>query len=203
MNRTIAAATATIAILGTASHAGVVTVGTDADISREPFTIDLGAGNTLTFSTVASDLFDFNPDGLQTGGSLQVISFGAPFYSMSTPTEFFTNRGGAFGPADIEGSFASYSVPTAIPYSLSEGLVEFGFSLADGFHYGYADLAGPTLYGYRYNDTPDGALALAPVPEPGTWTLMIAGLFGLGLMKRRLRGRSLSARPDAFAFLGL
>ena len=187
MNRSIAAAIATIAILGSASHASVITVGTDADISKTPFTIDLGLGNTLTFSTVASDPFDFNPDGLQTGGSLQVISFGAPFYPMPTPTEFFTDRDGVFGPTDIEGSFAAYSVPTAIPYSLSEGLVEFGFSLADGFHYGYADLAGPTLYGYRYNDTPDGSLALAAVPEPATWTFMIAGLFGLGMMKRRSR----------------
>ena len=30
-------------------------------------------------------------------------------------------------------------------------------------------------------------LSLAPVPEPGTWALMLTGLFGLGLTARRRR----------------
>ena len=167
----------------TSAGAAVVTVKVDANILTTPYTIDFGTG-AVTFSTVNTGLFDPNPDGVQTTGTAQVFSVGAPFYSSNTPTSFFTNRGGAFGPGQNLGFFASYAKPTAIPYSLSEGLVGLGYTLKDGFHYAYADLAGSELYGYRYNTTPNQGIPFGAVPEPATWGLMFVGLFGAGAMLR-------------------
>ncbi len=53
-----------------------------------------------------------------------------------------------------------------MPYSISEGLVGFRFDLGQGYQYGYADIAGSTLYGVRFETTPDVAVPFGAVPEP-------------------------------------
>lgn len=161
-----------------------------ADLTVSPYTIDLGTGS-ITFSTVDPSVFSFNPTGVQTSGSAQIFSLGAPFYSQPTPTSYFTESAGGFGPGQL-GFFAPYASPTAIPFSIADGLVGFGFTLADGFHYGVAQLGGSVLSGFRYETRPDTGVpfgAIAAVPEPATWAMLILGFAGIGASLRRRHSR--------------
>ncbi|MBV8972523.1 MAG: PEP-CTERM sorting domain-containing protein [Sphingomonadaceae bacterium] len=151
-----------------------------------PYTYDFGAGNTITFTTVDRTFFAYNPAGVSTGGTVQIASFGAPFYDPPQPTSYFTNRGGSFGPgANITALFLSYATPAAVPYSISEGLVGLRFDLGRGYQYGYADIAGSTLYGLRFQTTPGLALPFGAVPEPAAWALMVVGFGLVGAATRR------------------
>ncbi len=176
----VAAATLAAPVL-----AQVVTVSTQqASFATTPFTYDFGGGNTLTISNTGDF---FSPEAVSTGGNLQVGSLGAPFYDPPQPTSYFFNRGGSFGPGGELPIFASYATPTAVSYSISEGLVGFRFDLGHGFQYGYADTAGTTLYGFRFETTPGVAVPFGAVPEPAAWALMIGGFGMIGVAARRRR----------------
>lgn len=172
------------------ANAAVITQFVGADLSGSPYTINFGSGGTLTFSTVDPAPFATAPTGVQTSGSARIFSLGAPFYSQPTPTSYFTESAGSFGPGQL-GFFAAYEAPTAIPFSISDGLIGFGFTLADGLHYGYAQLGGSVLTGFRYETVADTGVAfggISAVPEPGVWAMMISGfaLVGLALRRRRI-----------------
>lgn len=163
--------------------AEVQTVNLNVSYADTPFTYDFGGGNSLTF-TALSDFFA--PAGVSTGGTTQVASLGAPFFNPPQPTSYFTNRGGSIGP-NLLAQFVSYATPASVPFSIVEGLVGFRFDLGQGFQYGYADVAGTTLYGVRFETTPGASVGLAAVPEPASWVLMIGGFAAVGVMARRRR----------------
>ena len=152
-----------------------------------PITVALDAGSSITFTTVDKSFFAYNPAGVSTGGTTQVGSFGAPFYDPPQPTTYFSNRGGSFGPGGELPQFVSYATPAPVPFSIVEGLVGFRFDSGRGYQYGYADLAGSTLFGVRYETTPGVAVPFGVVPEPASWALMIGGfgLIGAALRTRR------------------
>ncbi len=173
-------------LVGVPATAAIKTVALDgASFLNTPYTYDFGSGSSITFTTVDKSFFAYNPAGVSTAGSTQIGSFGAPFYDPPQPTSYFFNRGGSFGPGGELPLFLSYSTPAAVPYSISEGLVGFRFDLGQGYQYGYADLAGSTLYGLRYQTTPGVAVAFGAVPEPATWALMVAGFGLVGVARRR------------------
>ncbi len=151
----------------------------------QPYTYHFDGASSITFTTVDKSFFAYNPAGVSTGGTTQVASFGAPFYDPPQPTSYFSNRGGSFGPGANTALFVSYTAPAAVPYSISEGLVGFRFDLGQGYQYGYADIAGSTLYGVRFETTPDVAVPFGAVPEPAAWTMLIAGFGLVGLAGRR------------------
>lgn len=163
--------------------AAVQTVNLGVSFASAPFTYDFGGGNTITF-TALNDFF--NPVGVSTGGTTQIASLGAPFFDPPRPTSYFSNRGGSIGP-DTLAQFIGYATPAAVPFSIVEGLVGLRFDLGQGFQYGYADVAGSRLFGLRFETTPGVGVALAAVPEPGTWALMIGGFAAVGIAARRRR----------------
>ncbi len=164
--------------------AAVQTVDVGVSFANTPFTYDFGGGSTLTISNTGDF---FAPEAVSTGGSLQVGSLGAPFYNPPHPTSYFYNRGGSFGPGANLPQFESYATPAPVAYSISRGLVGFRFDLGQGYQYGYADTAGTTLYGFRFETTPGAAVTFGAVPEPATWALMIGGFAMTGFAARRRR----------------
>ena len=183
--RFLAAAVIGLGFAAMPATAAVQTIATGGvSFAATPFTYDFGGGNTLTFTNTGDF---FAPEGVSTGGNLQIGSFGAPFYDPPQPTSYFTNRGGSFGP-DVISLFLPYASPAAVAFSISEGLVGFRFDLGGGYQYGYADTAGTNLYGFRIQTTPGLDVALGAVPEPATWALLFVG-FGLtGVAVRRAGG---------------
>ncbi len=179
-------------VAATSASAAISTTHLRVDISTTPYTIDFGSAGSVTFSTVDPTPFAYNPDGVETDGSVQVFSVGEPFYSVPTPTSFYAGRGGGLFPIGEPGLFASYSTPTAIPYSLGEGLIGLGITQSDGVHYALVDLDGSQVNGYAYATVAAEGLpyvAITPVPEPGAWVLAMAGLAGIGVMLRSARRR--------------
>ena len=182
--------------LAAPAAASVETVIVNANFFDAAVSHDFGTDgtNTITFSTVDRTFFAFNPDAVATTGSVEVDSFGAPFYDPPQPTSFFTDRGGSVGPDGDGGQYRSFPTAAVIPYSLSESIVAFRFDLGQGFQYGYADIAGPILHGFRYETTPGASVAIAAIPEPASWTMMIAGFGLVGAAARSTRRRSASPR---------
>ncbi len=172
--------------IGMPAAAAVQTVKVNATFGQAPdnYTYDFGGGNSLTFTVVDPAFFATNPDGVSTAGNAQVGSLG-PFFGNG-PTSYFTNRGGSIGP-ETPFFYNSYATPAAIPFSIVDGLVPFRFDLGQGYQYGYADVGGSLVHGFRFDTTPGVNVALAAIPEPASWAMMLAGFGIVGAASRRRR----------------
>ncbi len=182
------------ASLAVPASAAIVTTHLKEDISTTPYTIDFGTVGSVTFSTVSPDITA--PDGVQTSGGVQVYSAGFPYPSPTPDTFSFGIPGHAPFPDGELGSFASFSTPTAIPYSGTEGLIGLGITEADGLHYAFVDLHGSQINGYAFATVAGEGLpyvSITAVPEPGVWMLMLSGLAGVGMMLRRNRRPALAS----------
>lgn len=144
-----------------------------ADFSSTPYTISFGGGTaTFTFTDISSTSTDpLTEDAVATGGDGMVNSFLAPVSFQ---------LGSVIG--DTGYDFAAFPAAAGIAFSLAETSIGLEFSLPDGVHYGFATTLGPELLAYGYNSTPGGFIATTGVPEPSTWSLLIAGLGALGAL---------------------
>ena len=164
------------------AHAAVISAMPDAALSATPLAVTFGSGAATYDFTAASTAYGPGA-AVATSGTALVSSLGGMV------TDF-----GAGSTIDQTGelySFSAFPAASAIPFSAADDFVGLAFTLGDGVHYGYAEVDGPELVSYGYESTPGASIltgaTAAPVPEPATITLLLAGLAVLGVAGRRAR----------------
>jgi hypothetical protein len=193
--RSAVGAAAVVILAAPAAHAALVMNDLNADFSMSPVTIDLGGGlASYTFSYLGYDGSSYTVDAVSTGGTALVNSSGFPGPGQQPiPFEIDTAIG-----ANGYDTFTAFSKPAGIAYSIAEDFIGLKFGLADGDHFGYAEVLGPTLVRYGY-ETIAGASAITgadatPVSEPGSLALALGGLAVLGgACLARRRGTAMAA----------
>ncbi len=129
----------------------------DAALSAKPVDVSFGGG-AVTYAFTAANTGDGPGAAVATTGTAQVSSL------LGGVTDFSSG-------SDIDGKqiygFSAVPTATAIPYSAADDYIGLAFTLSDGLHYGYAEVAGPELVSYGYNPTP-GATIQAGATEAGS-----------------------------------
>jgi hypothetical protein len=159
------------------AQAAVVSFSPSVDFTSANATISFGPAAYI-FSAIPGALPGDPPAAVATTGTAQVSNF--------------------FGVADfgagatLDGmqrfNFASFASPSVIPFSAADDFIGLAFTLMDGLHYGYAEVAGTQLVSYGYETTVGAGIvtgAVGTVPEPATIALLSVGLLGIGAVRLR------------------
>jgi hypothetical protein len=178
------------ALYGAYANAGVIITNENVDFSTSPFMVVLGGGlASYTFAYLGYDGSTYTVDSVATGGNALVNSSGFPGPGQQ-PIPF---SGGTDIGNNGYDTFTAFPVGAGIAYSIADDFIGLFFTLNDGQHYGYAEVAGATLVRFAYETdigTPitTGADA-TPVPEPSSWAIMasLLGIAGAASLYRRRR----------------
>ena len=185
----VAALAAGLILAGVGAHAAPVVFTPNAALSGTPFGISFGPNSTYSFTAATTG----NGPGaaIATSGNSTVSSF------LGGIADF--GEGSTIDQTGQIYTFAAFPAPTLIPNSPAQDFVGLAFTLADGLHYGYAQVAGANLVSYAFESTPNATIVTAAnvapggggggvaVPEPASLTLLLVGAAGLAAARRRVR----------------
>lgn len=186
---------ATAAVACSPASAAIVSLASNVDLSAQPsnsFTVPVGTGSSYTFSYTAGS---FSPVSIATNGNAQVFGNGFGSTNAAAPLQL-----DVVVPDQLSlGEFFSINGSAPISFSIALVNVALRFTDAGQTYYGYAQVGGSFLNQLAINTTPGASIrtgepaAAAPVPEPATWAMMVAGF---GLIGGALRSR----RKQAITF---
>lgn len=178
------AATAGTLVLGIAvaggAEAAVIQSSVNQALTATPLSVSFG-GAAAGYGFTAVSTGNGPGAAVQTSGNAQVSSFFGGIADFSAGASIDQN-GQLY-------SFSAFSTAATIPNSPADDFIGLAFTLSDGLHYGYAEVAGATLVSYGYETTPDATIltgaATTAVPEPASMVVLMAGAFGLAMMRQR------------------
>jgi hypothetical protein len=166
--------------VGSSANAAVVSFTPNAALTSSPLAVSLGgAPPQYAFTAVSTG----NGPGaaVSTRGTATVSSFFGGVTDFAAGSAIDQN-GQLYG-------FSAFPAPATIPFSAADDYIGLAFTLADGLHYGYAEVSGSRLVSYAFDSTPNTSIvtgAIAAVPEPAS-LLLLAGMAGVAMTKRRNR----------------
>ena len=176
---------AALAVLAALTLAGgaqakVISVAPNAALTATPFVVSLG-GVMAQYAFTAAVTGNGPGAAVATTGTAKVGSF------FGDITDF--ESGAAIDQDGQLYGFTAFPSATVIPNSPADDFIALSFTLADGTHYGYAEVAGPSLVRYGYESTPGASIAAGAVdvPEPASMALLLAGLTAATFALRRAR----------------
>lgn len=152
----------------------------NAVLTSTPLAISFGGGAAQYAFTAAST-------GNGPGAAVATSGTGT-VSSLGGLTDF--SAGAAIDQTGELYGFSAFPAATVIPSSAADDFIGLAFTLADGLHYGYAEVAGPALVSYAFDSTPNASIvtgAVAAVPEPASLVLLLAGVAGVMSIRRRNR----------------
>ncbi len=168
-----------IAVAGGA-QAAVIRSSVNQALTATPFAVSFG-GAAAGYGFTAVSTGNGPGAAVQTSSTAQVSSFFGGVADFSAGASIDQTR-------ELY-SFSAFPTAATIPNSPTDDFIGLAFRLADGLHYGYAEVAGATLVAYGYESTPNATIltgaTAAAVPEPASTVVFMAGAFGLAMMRRR------------------
>ncbi len=172
----VAAGALMFAMITPAAQAAPIIFGLNADLSAGPVSFNVLGGNFTLFAT--GDFF--SPLAVQTSGN---AAFRTVF---GQPSSDFTNRGYVSYDANTLGGFGAVPTKTTVNYSNGDNFLGLRVGNGSTFYYGFAYTTNSTLNSVGFETSPNTAIhAVTAVPEPLTWTMLIAGFGAVGAVMRR------------------
>lgn len=170
------------AAMALTAKAGVISVMPDASFATSPVSFSLGTG-VFTFTGIPNTFPGNPPAEVSTSGSAKVTSL------LGGVTDF--SAGATIDQTNQLYTFSAFASPTVIPNSAAHDFIGLDFMDASGLHFGYAQVFGTELVSYGFETAPNTAILTGAtstaVPEPVSVTILLSGLAGLTLVRRRRR----------------
>ncbi|WP_231639007.1 PEPxxWA-CTERM sorting domain-containing protein [Sphingomonas profundi] len=172
-----------LGLISTPASAANVVTAIGADLSASSYVFDF-QGGSFTFG-FNGDYFGGGPLTISTanGGEVNTV-FGEP------TTNFADNRG---GPVTFGGSmqYAEFMDPTPIRFTNGDNFIGLRAVTRGGTYYGYAFSSNNVLNSIGFESNANSPVtAVAGVPEPTTWAMMLGGFGIVGGAMRRRRART-------------
>ncbi len=169
-------------VLGCAggARAAVISATPDAALTATPLSISFGGTEAYAFTAATAASTGNGP------GAAVATSGTAEVSNLLGLTDF--EAGATIDQTGEAYNFAAFPAATVIPNSPADDFIGLAFTLADGLHYGYAEVAGAELVSYGYQSTPGSSIltgATATVPEPATVAMLLVGMMGVIGLRRR------------------